>query len=172
MNTYEIVSIINIAREEEEDLSAAEETISQEIIKAGGEVMDIGSMGRRKLAYAIEDYTEGLYILAHFMLPPEAIVALRNSLKLNNSIIRSLIVRYKKRPTIELETVDPEESGPELPEAVIETVIMDVPIVDDTDDDISITTSEETESFDDLQLEVNIDSIPDEDIPGTGPKEV
>jgi hypothetical protein len=48
---------------------------------------------------------------------------------------------------------------------------MDVPIVDDTDDDISITTSEETESLDDLQLEINIDSIPDEDIPGTGPKE-
>jgi len=168
LNTYEIVSIINIAREEEEDLSAAEETISREIVKAGGEVMDIGSMGRRKLAYAIEDYTEGLYILAHFMLPPEAIVALRNSLKLNNSIIRSLIVRYKKRPTIKLETVEPEESGAELSEAVI----MDIPIVDDTDDDISITTSEETESFDDLQLEVNIDSIPDEDIPGTGPKEV
>ncbi len=101
------------------------------------------------------------------MLPPEAIVALRNSLKLNNAVIRSLIVRYKKRPTIELETVDPEESGAELTEAVV----MDVPIVDDTDDDISITTSEETESLDDLQLEINIDSIPDEDIPGTGPKE-
>jgi len=167
LNTYEIVSIINVAREEEEELSMAEETISQEIVKAGGEVMDIGSMGRRKFAYAIEDFTEGLYILAHFMLPPEAIVALRNSLKLNNAVIRSLIVRYKKRPTIELETVDPEESGAELTEAVV----MDVPIVDDTDDDISITTSEETESLDDLQLEINIDSIPDEDIPGTGPKE-
>jgi hypothetical protein len=109
-----------------------------------------------------------LLFLDEIQAIPEAIVALRNSLKLNNSIIRSLIVRYKKRPTIKLETVEPEESGAELSEAVI----MDIPIVDDTDDDISITTSEETESFDDLQLEVNIDSIPDEDIPGTGPKEV
>ena len=167
MNTYEIVSIINVAREEDE-LSRAEETISREIVKAGGEVMDIGSMGQRKLAYPIEDHTEGLYILAHFMLPPEAIAALRDSIKLNDAVIRSLIVRYKKRPTIELETIEPEESAAELTEAGI----LDIPIVNDTDDDISITTSEDTESLDDLKLEVNSDSIPAEEIPGTGPKEV
>ncbi len=129
--------------------------------------MDIGSMGQRKLAYPIEDYTEGLYILAHFMLPPEAIVTLRDSLKLNNAVIRSLIVRYKKRPTIELETIEPEESVEELTEAVI----LDIPVSNDTDDDISITTSEDTESLDDLKLEVNSDSIPAEEIAGTGPKE-
>ena len=167
MNTYEIVSIINVAREEEDELSRAEETISREIVKAGGEVMDIGSMGRRKLAYPIEDYTEGLYILAHFMLPPEAVAALRDSLKLNNSVIRSLIVRYKKRPTIELETIEPEKPAAEL----TEEITIDIPISDDTDDDISITTSEDTESLDDLKLEVNSDSIPAEEIPGTGPKE-
>jgi len=167
LNTYEIVSIINVAREEDE-LSRAEETISREIVKAGGEVMDIGSMGQRKLAYPIEDYTEGLYILAHFMLPPEAIAALRDSIKLNDAVIRSLIVRYKKRPTIELETIETEEAAAELTEAVI----LDIPIVDDTDDDISITTVEDTESLDDLKLEVNSDSIPAEEIPGTGPKEV
>ena len=167
MNTYEIVSIMNVAREEEDELSRAEEIISQEIVKAGGEVMDIGSMGQRKLAYPIEDYTEGLYILAHFMLPPEAIVILRDSLKLNKAVIRSIIVRYKKRPTIELETIEPEEPAVEL----TEEITLDVPISDDTDDDISITTSEDTESLDDLKLEVNIDSIPAEEITGTGPKE-
>lgn len=158
---------MNVAREEEDELSRAEEIISQEIVKAGGEVMDIGSMGQRKLAYPIEDYTEGLYILAHFMLPPEAIVILRDSLKLNKAVIRSIIVRYKKRPTIELETIEPEEPAVEL----TEEITLDVPISDDTDDDISITTSEDTESLDDLKLEVNIDSIPAEEITGTGPKE-
>ena len=167
MNTYEIVSIMNVAREEGDELSQAEETISREIVQAGGEVMDIGSMGQRKLAYPIEDYTEGLYILAHFMLPPEAVVTLRDSLKLNNAIIWSLIVRYKKRPTIEIETIEPEESTEELTEAAI----LEIPISDDTDDDISIITSEVTESIDDLKIEVNSDSIPSEEIPGTGPKE-
>jgi len=169
LNTYEMVSIIDVTREEEEgEQSKSEEIISQEIAKAGGEIMDIGSMGQRKLAYSIEDHTDGLYILSHFMIDPGTIVALRDSIKLNKAVIRNLIVRYKKPANIELETIEPEESVAELPE---ETAL-DVPTNDNTDDDISITISEETESLDDLNLEVNLDSTPAEDDTGMWAKEV
>lgn len=168
MNTYEMVSIIDVTREEDGGLSKAEEIISQEIIKAGGEIMDIGSMGQRKLAYSIEDHTEGLYILSHFTLDPLAIVALRDSLKLNKSVIRNLIVRYKKISHIELETMEPEEPVAEL----AEEIVLDVPANTNTDDDISITLSEEAESLDDLKLDVNLASTPAEDNTGMWPKEV
>lgn len=168
MNTYEMVNIIDVTSEIDDKLSQAEEMIKQEIIKAGGKIIDIGSMGEMKLAYPINDHTEGLYLLSHFTLPPESVVNLRDSLKLNNSVIRSLIVRYKKRPVIKFEQEETDEEKIEL----TDSVVVDFPADDIVDDDISIISKDSEESFDDLELKVNINSVQDEDTGETGLKEV
>jgi len=121
LNHYEMINIVDV-HWEDGDLSQAEKMISGEIVKAGGEVLDIGSMGRRKLSYVISDQSEGLYILSHFSHPPEGITPLRENLKLNSAIIRTMIVRYKVRPEIELGTEELGEEEIEIAEPVFSAV--------------------------------------------------
>ncbi|MEA1928510.1 MAG: 30S ribosomal protein S6 [Candidatus Auribacterota bacterium] len=156
MNNYEMINIIDVSWEEGE-LAPAEELISQEIAKAGGELLDLGTMGRRKLAYAIEDHTEGNYLLSHFSLSPDNVAALRDSLKLKQAVIRSLIVRYKKLPEIEIKTETVEEIREESPKQEEPKVSTEVLI----DEEIIINPEEKSEPLEDLNI--NLESLPAED---------
>lgn len=97
MNRYEMVNIIDVNWGEGET-APAQKMISEEIARAGGTVEDIGSMGRRRLAYPIDRKKDGIYIVSHFLHSPEGVVPLRDSLKLNPAVIRTLLVRYRGQP--------------------------------------------------------------------------
>ena len=115
-----MVNIIDVNWGEGET-APAQKMISEEIARAGGTVEDIGSMGRRRLAYPIDRKKDGIYIVSHFLHSPEGVVPLRDSLKLNPAVIRTLLVRYRGQPgAIPREEVpekeEPaaeEETGPE-----------------------------------------------------------
>jgi ribosomal protein S6 len=142
--------------------------ISNEKKKAGGEVMDIGSMGRRQLAYTIDDHSEGLYLLAHFMHPPEGLAGLRDSLKMNAAVIRSLIVRHKPRPEIEMIDDSPMESEVEMPEEKRPAE----PVTGDSE--FGINSATEPVSYESIALEndINLETLPIEDDSAEGLKEV
>ncbi len=108
MNQYEMINIVDVNWEEGET-APAQKMISEEVVKSGGSLEDIGSMGRRKLAYPIDRKTEGLYLLSHFLHSPEGLIRLRDNLKLNPAVIRTLVLRYRGQPGIALE----EEAAPE-----------------------------------------------------------
>ncbi len=125
MNRYEMVNIIDV-NWGEGDQSRAEEVIRQEITGAGGTVESIGGMGRRQLAYPIENHQEGLYLLTTFSHPAEGIASLQSRFKLHPAVIRTLIVRAPARVELEPEkkvsetaatdskTVPPEGSAPSV----------------------------------------------------------
>ena len=102
-----MVNIIDV-NWEEGDQSRAEAMISEEISRVGGEIESIGGMGRRQLAYPIEDHLEGIYLLTLFSGPPEGITLLQNRLKLNPAVIRTLIVRAAAPVKIEIDEPVPE----------------------------------------------------------------
>ena len=108
MNRYEMINIIDVNWEEGET-APARKMISEEVASTGGTLEDIGSMGRRKLAYPIEKHTEGLYLLSHFLQTPEGLIPLRDNLKLNPAVIRTLVLRYRGQPGIALEEEPAEE---------------------------------------------------------------
>ncbi len=114
MSQYEMINIIDVNWEEGET-APAQKMISEEIVNTGGSLSDIGSMGRRKLAYPIDKKNEGLYLLSHFSHSPEGLVLLRDNLKLNPAIIRTLMLRYRGQPEIALEE-EPAEPGNESAE--------------------------------------------------------
>ncbi len=124
MNRYEMINIIDVNWEEGET-APAQKMISEEVARAGGTLEEIGSMGRRKLAYPIEKHTEGLYLLSHFLQTPEGLIPLRDNLKLNPAVIRTLVLRYRGQPGIGLEEdpakadaeADDESASPETAEA-------------------------------------------------------
>ena len=169
MNNYEMINIIDVAWEDG-NLARAEEMLSEEIVKAGGEVIDMGTMGRRKLAYTINDQTEGNYILSHFLLPPDKVTPLRDSLKLNHPVIRSLIVRHKNRPEIPVETESVEEAGIEFTQEEIPEISSGEITENTIDDEVIFSREEKPESLDDLK--VNFEPLPDDDFSGKEKKEV
>ncbi len=109
MNRYEMVNIIDVNWQDGET-APAQKMISEEIVKSGGTLEDIGSMGRRKLAYPINRKTEGLYLVSRFSHSPEGLVPLRDSLKLNVAVIRTLLVRYGGQPGF---SIGEEQAGEE-----------------------------------------------------------
>lgn len=91
MRKYEVMYIIRSDLEQE----AVQATIEkfQGIINNGGEVTKHDVMGKRRLAYEINKFRDGIYVLVHFNAPSEVIVELDRVMKISDEIIRYLIVK-------------------------------------------------------------------------------
>jgi len=92
LNTYEALFLLrpDLEKEEEDGLL---DFIQKEIAKQDGRLKGTQNLSKKPLAYPIRKYTEGLYYLVDFEAPANAIKPLRNTFKLNNSILRSLILK-------------------------------------------------------------------------------
>jgi small subunit ribosomal protein S6 len=68
--------------------------IAELVRTGGGEIVgDINHIGKRTLAYEIDDVREGYYITMTFTAPTEQKKALEHQLRLNESVLRSLVIR-------------------------------------------------------------------------------
>jgi small subunit ribosomal protein S6 len=63
------------------------------VTQRGGTVGEVDTWGRKRLAYPIGRYRDGFYVLNHVQLPPTAAVEIERALKLNEQVIRHLLVR-------------------------------------------------------------------------------
>jgi small subunit ribosomal protein S6 len=63
------------------------------VTQRGGTIENIDPWGRRRLAYPIGRYRDGVYILTRMQLPPNAAAEIERALKLTESVIRHLLVR-------------------------------------------------------------------------------
>ncbi len=88
---YEMVYVLSPVLGEEE-LAAANERVA-EIVNANGSVESVEAWGRKRLAYEIEDHKEGYYNVMLFNADAEAPKEIDRLLKINDSILRHLIVR-------------------------------------------------------------------------------
>ena len=96
MNKYELIYIID---------TAAEETTRKELIEKfngiitanGGEVVKVEEWGKRRLAYAINYKTEGYYVYVSFNAGAELPKELTRNLQINESVIRSQIVKLLEK---------------------------------------------------------------------------
>lgn len=98
MREYELMFVLD-PNLDEEAVAATTERVRSYITARGGEVASIEPWGggRRRLAYPIRHFREGIYSLARFKLPPDATDDLDRSLKLTESIIRHLIVHVEAK---------------------------------------------------------------------------
>ena len=92
MRTYELLFIAQPDLDEE-GLTALAERTTQVITDHGGEIVKVEQMGRRELAYPIRRHTAGFYILVHAAMELAAIQELERVLKLNEDVLRHLLVR-------------------------------------------------------------------------------
>lgn len=92
---YELMVLIN-PEVTDEALDATVNRISEIITQAGGEVTHVKRdtpWGRRRLAYPIQRFRDATYVLYHFKAAPSQIKEAERDLKLDERVIRYLLVR-------------------------------------------------------------------------------
>jgi len=77
----------------EDGVTAGMERVQQAITSRGGEIVEVSSWGRRRLAYPIKRHLEGTYFLTQLKLDPGQVVEIENNLRISEEVIRHLIVR-------------------------------------------------------------------------------
>lgn len=92
LRDYEIVFILTPEANEGE-VNAAIERVSAFITERGGSVSEREIWGLRRLAYPINKFMEGIYVLAKFTLGANDVLALDRSLNTSEDVIRHLVTR-------------------------------------------------------------------------------
>lgn len=92
---YEVTYILRPNLEENE---VAERTaaISDQLKNNGGEVLNLEVLGKKRLAYEIDDIREGIYAVLRFRSEAAAAHELERQLGLNENVMRALLVRLDK----------------------------------------------------------------------------
>ena len=91
LRDYELVLIIS-PEVVEEKLDATIDNISQFITEKGGTISDIERWGKKRLAYPIEHFMEGSYVLTRFRLEPLLSKELETNLQISEEVLRHLLV--------------------------------------------------------------------------------
>ena len=120
MRDYEIVYIFNSALTEEQIEEKLDRYHGLVAGDGKGEVKVIDRWGRRQLAYPIRKQTAGHYVVAQFRTDPESLPEFERVLKLDEDLLRYLIVLHEGEPaapmsiaTREPRRVEEEEEGEE-----------------------------------------------------------
>ena len=86
---YEALYIINPQVTEEETKALVEKF--KAMVEAEGALIALDEWGKRRLAYPIEDLTEGYYVLMTFEAKPELPAELERRMQIDEGIMRCLI---------------------------------------------------------------------------------
>ncbi len=91
MNKYEVMFILNPELSEEDTQSVIVKF--KDLIAGSGEVENLTEWGKRRLAYLIQDFTEGYYVIIDFASNPDFPTELDRVMRINDSIIRHMITK-------------------------------------------------------------------------------
>jgi len=94
MNKYEAMYIISPTIDEEQVKALVEKF--NELISEHGEIEKVEEWGRKKLAYEVQDQKEGYYVLVYFTANPEFPAELERIFKINEDILKYLILNREK----------------------------------------------------------------------------
>ncbi|GGJ89683.1 30S ribosomal protein S6 [Lentibacillus kapialis] len=92
MRKYEIMYIIRPDMEEEAQTSLIER-FTNVLKNNGAEIEKVDEMGKRRLAYEINDYRDGYYVVIKFNGDETAINEFDRQAKFTGDIIRSMAIR-------------------------------------------------------------------------------
>ena len=120
---YELLMIVTPEANEEE-IKAAIERVTNFITGRGGSLIDQSNWGLRRLAYPIQNFHEGNYVLTRFSAATGDIIELDNSLKASEDILRHLTTKIDKSVNLtaaKAKAAEPPEEASEA-EELSETV--------------------------------------------------
>jgi small subunit ribosomal protein S6 len=90
--TYEIMFIVRPDMEEA-DQDKLIETFSGYVTSGGGSVKSTEKMGRRRLAYTVQKFNDGIYVLLVVEAPASLVSELERRLRVQEQVIKFITVR-------------------------------------------------------------------------------
>ncbi|HXZ29216.1 MAG TPA: 30S ribosomal protein S6 [Terriglobales bacterium] len=90
--TYEVMFIVRPDMPEEE-VEKLVSTLESNVTSAGGTVKSVERMGKRRLAYVVRKFHEGLYVLLTIEGTGQAIHELERRMRVTEPVIKFLTVR-------------------------------------------------------------------------------
>lgn len=104
MRLYEIVYILDPALDEAA-VNAKLEKHHKVLTGAGAEIVAVDHWGARQLAYPVRKQKTGYYVVAHFNAPADILREFERQLKLDEEVLRYLLVLNEGEPTTGLSLV-------------------------------------------------------------------
>ena len=95
MRDYELVFIVTPEFDEPATADVVDKVKSW-ITEAGGSIESFEEWGRQKLAYLVRNNKEGQYYLFNIKLEPTAVASLEQNFRLQESILRFLIINREE----------------------------------------------------------------------------
>ncbi len=92
MRTYEIV-FITAPNTTEDDLTKLNSQLDKVVTDLGGTITKTDNWGRKKLAYKIGKYEEGVYVVLYIEGSGKEIAEVERRLRVNDLVIRHMTVR-------------------------------------------------------------------------------
>ena len=93
MRRYELVVIVSPDVAEDDVPDAVDRLVRQPVESGGGELQETDHWGRRKLAYPIQRYQEGNYVLTQLNMDPQKTGELERGLQISEEVLRHLLIR-------------------------------------------------------------------------------
>ena len=95
LNSYETIFIIDATATEEQVKATADKFTA--LIAENGEVESVDEWGKRRLAYEINDKTEGFYYLVNFKADGSFIKELDRQYRITDTILRTIIIKKDEK---------------------------------------------------------------------------
>ncbi|MBI2426109.1 MAG: 30S ribosomal protein S6 [Candidatus Hydrogenedentes bacterium] len=93
LRTYEALYICS-PELEEGDIQTVDQKYQTLVQENGGTIVRSEIWGKRKLAYMVKKHAEGVYMLLRFQAQPEFVKRLEGIFKIDESVIRFLVVYF------------------------------------------------------------------------------
>ncbi len=92
MRPYETVLLLD-ARRDDAEIEQTINSFTALVTERGGEIAGVDRWGRRKLAYEIEDHTDGFYAVFTYSIEPEHRSEIEAALPFVEGLVRAKTVR-------------------------------------------------------------------------------
>lgn len=94
INKYETIFVLDATKTEEEIAALVEKFKS--LIEANGEIESVDEWGKRRLAYPINDLTEGYYVLINFKSGTDFPAELERVYGITEGVIRDIVIKSEE----------------------------------------------------------------------------
>ena len=94
INKYETIFVLDSTKTEDEITALVEKFKS--LIEANGEIESVDEWGKRRLAYPINDLTEGYYVLINFKSGTDFPAELERVYGLTEGVIRDIVIKSEE----------------------------------------------------------------------------
>ena len=99
MKPYELLVIFkpNADAEEVDKLIAK---VSSDIETLGGKADSVDKIGRKKLAYEIQNFRDGFFATKILALPADKVAEFKRQLRLNDNILRTMFMEVAEKASV------------------------------------------------------------------------